>query len=302
MKVIELCTTNPVYVTREDSVVCNRPVNVEGLSKCNHEEADTRLFVHARRAAAEGRKSIMIKANDTDVLVLGVNVLPDLINIGLQTLWIEFGQGKSLRWIPVNDIHKEIGTEKSDGLLFFHAFTGCDVVAAFRGKGKKTAWQTWDVCPDVTDVFSKLSKYPPVTSEHDQTVLEMFVIMIYDRSSPTASIDDARLNFSARKQRSYESIPPTRGALIEHTKHAVYQAECIWGQAMICNMENESPGDWGWKKNCDMWMIIWTKLPPIAESCQQLTKCGCKTECLGRCKCFQLSLPCTALCSCNCDH
>lgn len=84
----------------------------------------------------------MIKANDTDVLVIGVNVLPDLINIGLQSLWIEFGQEKSLRWIPVNDIHTKIGVDKSDGLLFFHAFTGCDDVSAFRGKGKKTAWQT----------------------------------------------------------------------------------------------------------------------------------------------------------------
>ena len=69
-KVIELSTTNVVYVTKEESVVCNKPVNFEAPSKCNHEEADTRLFVHARHAAAEGRKSIMIKANDTYVLVI----------------------------------------------------------------------------------------------------------------------------------------------------------------------------------------------------------------------------------------
>lgn len=80
-----------LFMLEENSVVCNQPVNLEGLSKCNHEEADTRLFEHARHAAAEGRKSIMIKANGTDVLVIGVNVLPDLINIGLQSLWIKFG-------------------------------------------------------------------------------------------------------------------------------------------------------------------------------------------------------------------
>jgi hypothetical protein len=73
--VIEPCTTNVAYVTREESVVCNRQVNIEGLSKCIHEEANTRLFVHARHAAAEGRKSIMIKADDTDVLVIHVIVL-----------------------------------------------------------------------------------------------------------------------------------------------------------------------------------------------------------------------------------
>ena len=151
--------------------------------------------------------------------------------IGIRTLWIEFGHGKSLKWMSVHDIRKKIGTEKSDGLLFFHEFTTCDVVPAFQGKGKKTAWQTWDVCPDVTDVFSKLSKYPQIISEHDQNVLQMFVIMMYDRSSPTASIDDARLDLLARKQRSYESISPTHGALIELTQRATYQAGCIWGQA-----------------------------------------------------------------------
>ena len=46
----------------------------------------------------------------------------------------------------------------------------------------------------------------------------MFVIAMYDRSSPTADIDDARLDLFARNQRSYESIPPTRGALVEHGK------------------------------------------------------------------------------------
>lgn len=29
-------------------------------------------------------------------------------------------------------------------------------------------------------------------------------------------------------------------------------------------------------KRDDMLAISWTKLPPIAESCQQLTKCGIK--------------------------
>lgn len=45
------------------------------------------------------------------------------------------------------------------------------------------------------------------------------------------------------------SIRPPRGAIIEHTNRVVYQARCIWGQAMICNMEGGNPGDWDWKKH-----------------------------------------------------
>ena len=66
-------------------------------------------------------------------------------------------------------------------MLFLHAFTGCEIVSAFRNKGKKTAWQTWDVCPEASPVFSKLSQYPLTVEDGDLEILERFVILMYDR-------------------------------------------------------------------------------------------------------------------------
>ena len=77
----------------------------------------------------------MVKANDTDVVVIAVSVLEALQELGLQQLWVAFGQRQNLKWIPVHDLCCTLA-EKSKGMLFFHAFTGCDVVSAFRGKGK----------------------------------------------------------------------------------------------------------------------------------------------------------------------
>ena len=74
-------------------------------------------------------------------------------------------------------------------MLFFHAFTGCDVVSAFRNKGKKTTWQTWNIFPEATSVFSKLSKYPTTIKDSDMKILERFVVHMYDRSSTLDSID-----------------------------------------------------------------------------------------------------------------
>ena len=100
------------------------------------------------------------------------------------------------------------------------------------------------MCPQVTEVFAKLSQYPLEISDRDKELLEMFVIAMYDRSSPFAVIDDVRLDlFFARKQRSYDLIPPTHAALIEHAKRAAYQAGCIWGQALVCRMETVVPED-----------------------------------------------------------
>ena len=63
------------------------------------------------------------------------------------------------------------------------------------------------------------------------------------------------------------------------------------------------PNDWGWKNTLEGHDIIWTTLPDASKSCQELTKCGCKSEisCKERCKCVKASLKCTALCNCRGD-
>lgn len=130
----------------------------------------------------------MIKANDTDVLVLALSVFAGLQEAGLQQMWVAFGQGQNIRWISVHDIFQYVDQEKVKGMLFFHAFTGCDTVSAFRNKGKKPAWQTWDICPEASPVFSKLGTYPPTVDDCDLKILKKFVILIYDRSSTAATV------------------------------------------------------------------------------------------------------------------
>ncbi len=111
----------------------------------------------------------------------------------------------------------------------------------------------------------------------------------------------ARLDLLARKQRAYDAIPPTRAALKQHVMCAAYQAACVWSQATVCHMQNDSPANWGWYKESDIWHVLWSVLTPISECCQQLTRCGCKGDCRGRCKCFRLGLNCTQLCGCKCN-
>ena len=153
-QIVKLCPHNVVIVTKGEQVLCNKTASLEGLSPCNHEEADTRIFLHAQHAVGQNNTSVLINACDTDILAIGVSVFATLQDAGLKELWMEFGQGQSNRWLPVHDIVKNIGPEKSNAIVFFHAFTRCDVVLAFRGKGKKTAWQTWQKCPEVSEAKS----------------------------------------------------------------------------------------------------------------------------------------------------
>ena len=295
-KIAQMTVPNIVVVTKGPDVLSTSETCRNHLDKCFHEEENSRIFVHGKHATEEGSKSIMIKANDTDILVIALSIFPSL-----QDLWVAFGHGVSLRWIVVHDLYHVIGPVKTKGIIFFHTFTGCDTVSAFRNKGKKTAWQTWDIFPEASLIFSKLSQYPPVLTDSDLEILEQFVVLLYDRSSAAVSVDEARLEMFARKQRPYEAIPPTRAALLQHTKRAAFQAGCIWGQATQCQPEAESPADWGWKKIGEQWGLFWTANAPVAQSCEQLAKCGCKSECRGRCKCFRLGFTCTELCNCKCE-
>ena len=125
-------------MTKEQVAGSNHTVNLAGLAPCSHEEADTRIFVHTRHATEAGSKVIMVIASDTDVVVISVNMLHVLQELGLQELRVAFDQGQKMRWIPVHDLYYTLA-KKSKGMLFFHAFTGCDMVSAFCGKGKNSA-------------------------------------------------------------------------------------------------------------------------------------------------------------------
>ena len=71
-KITEMSVPNLVIVTKGTKALSNHNVSLLELNNCSHEEADGRIFVHARYAASQGSKSIMVKANDTDVLVIGL--------------------------------------------------------------------------------------------------------------------------------------------------------------------------------------------------------------------------------------
>jgi hypothetical protein len=55
--------------------------------------------------AIGGSKSINIVSSDTDVVVIGVAVFDDL---NMDHLWMTFGKGKDLRWIPIHDIVRSL--------------------------------------------------------------------------------------------------------------------------------------------------------------------------------------------------
>ena len=133
---------NTVIVTKGESVVSNTDIDKHELSPCTHEEADTRIFLHAKDVSREGNKKIIRSSTDTDVVVIAVAYFSDL---NIEKLWIAFGKGKDFRWIPIHELCLPLGPRRK-ALPFFHAFTGWDTISAFRGKWKKSLHGKPGVC------------------------------------------------------------------------------------------------------------------------------------------------------------
>ena len=122
----------------------------------------------------------------------------------------------------------------------------------------------------------------------------------------------ARRNLFPRNN-SVQQIPPTRAALEEHVKRAVYQDGHLCGETLLLDPVLPSPTDWrvcvcvracvrGCVRVCvkteGIYEPHWTTLPQASKSCHELISCGSKSGCRKRCMCKKDALQCTGLCFC----
>lgn len=144
--------------------------DVTSLS-ANHEEADTRIPLHARDATASRYQQVNVISRDTDVLVLLVAHFPTLCP------YVSMFTGTARKRSCIA-IHKIIICEaKRKSLLAFHAITGCDTTSQFVGIGKVSAWKVYESC---TELLQNLGETHPVTNEVLSSA-EAFVCKLYHK-------------------------------------------------------------------------------------------------------------------------
>ena len=87
-------------------------------------------------------------------------------------LWLAFGTGCDFRYIPIHEVVANMDPRICATLPMFHVFTGCDTVSAFCGRGKKTAWNTWKVYPEVIKAFEECPLMETETNNMAMEALE----------------------------------------------------------------------------------------------------------------------------------
>ena len=114
---------------------------IEGQTSCtqvpeltsDHEEADTRMFLHAHHCKLNGFDQVFISSIDTDVCIIALSMYSQ---IGINVFIIRKGKSFFDNILDVDEMVNKVGQKRANALIGLHSFSGCDTVSSFFGKGK----------------------------------------------------------------------------------------------------------------------------------------------------------------------
>ena len=273
-----------------------------------HEEADTLIPNQVLASVADSPwRDIYVWSPDTDVLMLLLDVV-SCGRLGPQTsLKFQTGKGAKYREIDVVKRVEVIGQQKCQGLIGLHNFTGADWGGKFVGISKKTwanAYMTLVESDDAINCFRELGEGPiPTELVNGQLppqvkCLEQFVCSVYCSKGPQ-TLPSLRWELFCSKNMEGEMLPPTLAALLPHITRANYMAMRDKSYTRNCpTLPPIEENGWSEKEGSELYVPMRCLNMPAPRSVIELTKCGCKAGCKGRCSCCKNGLPCTPLCKC----
>ena len=291
------CETNCTRLTSTDGKV----VMAEDVADlcCSHEEADTRLLLHAAHAAHTGSSNIVIRSPDTDVPVLACTMSR---HIPAQ-LFFRTGTKARTRFVCIGAIRAKEGDAVCRSLPALHSLTGCDSTSAFKRRGKAHGLNIVRSSEAMAAGLSLLGENFDV-SDDLMKLCETFVCQLYGSKTHT-NVNDLRYHLFASKAAQGDQLPPTRDALKLHIQRANYQA-AIWRRSLEANPDVPSPVGRGWRTGEDgMLEVKWMEQSPAPDQLIILVNCRCKKGCeTARCSCVRSTLHCTDACACsvNCSN
>ena len=282
-------------VSFRNNVLANRK-GYDYLSS-SHEEADTKIILHAHHAAVNGVTTIDIHSPDTDVFILALRRLPLLApNTSFVT-----GTGDTRRSIPLKPIYETLGISICNALPGFHALSGCDQTGKFAGKGKLLFWKSlMSANEEMMEAFCDLGSSNNLSDKTVQN-LEKFICRLYAPSLTVESLDQLRWKLFSKRQAEGENLPPTQESLKQAIYRAHYQA-LVWQNDIVPNPTIPPPDNYGWRVEDNMYVPVSSELPAAPDAVVELVKCSCRTSlCSSSCSCRRNNLSCTEMCQCEGD-
>ncbi len=281
-------------------VVCTSNVVREVLElRSDHEEADSRIFVHVANAVHYLHPArIVIWSMDTDVLAM-CPCYKILLNI--EKMYVKTGKGRKIRYIPIHDVVNNLPRDLCLALPHIHSLSGCDSTSALSGHGKNAFFKCFENDQGLIHDIQGLGQDPITITPAAIDACLKVMYKLYDKTNRLSSqgYEYFRYNIFAKKGLSSDKLPPTYDAYINHIKRVNYQLY-IWTHADQAMLNIPQPIGIGWQLEDGKLVPIHTTKESAPDTILEFIYCGesckCKTQC---CSCRKQGLICTDVCRCN---
>ena len=140
----------------------------------DHLEDDTRVMFHAKHADTKGLANIIIRGNDTDILII---LLANVQKLSQSYLWFDtvLGSDNSPNYVYISNLFKELDYVKA--LPEIYAYIGIDYLPALYRKGKVKPLLLMTTKQKFVDAFVDLGKLD--LSENIISDIEEFTYHMY---------------------------------------------------------------------------------------------------------------------------
>ena len=128
----------------------------QSLFTSNQEEADPRVALHC----SESSKPVLVKAKDTDILVLMVYAFA--LTSPPYDWYLQIDNGKT---VSTKKIYQNFGKTTSLCLPQFYSLTGCDTVSHFFGISKTCAFEQLLKDTSAAHLIEKLGELATVSED-----------------------------------------------------------------------------------------------------------------------------------------
>ncbi|KAJ8367500.1 hypothetical protein AAFF_G00317230 [Aldrovandia affinis] len=196
-----------LYIASEESclhITKDQWAEVASLQS-NQEEADTRMILNAAHATEEGYSAVVVTADDTDVLLLCLAFSADISCPLLQNC----GTKNRVRYLDITKLRQALGDCVCNAVIGMYAYTGCDTLSAFAGRGKLRALKLIMRSEHFQEVFRKLGQSGELSTDLFKK-LQAFTCKLYTVSTTTEDINTARHQLFCAQCGELESsqLPP----------------------------------------------------------------------------------------------
>ena len=244
----------PVIVTEKESTWKMTKNYVHQMFSCNHEEADTRMVLHASLDDVD----CVVCSKDTDVLLL----LAFAYNKKSPSKhW--FMKYETEKYADIKKVVEYLGNDVAEHLLQLHAITGCDTTSYFYRVGKISVFKKVLNNPSCMSMIENLGCLKELPERDIEDCTNFVQTVMYAGRQNEGYVATRIRLYKQQKKKTSLSLPPDPNSCkyaILRAHHQVFQ----WLRCGHQNIEFIPLKSNGWKVDED------GNVTPLWFTCAQL--------------------------------